>query len=74
MLVVAIDYDLCVATPLGVDVIHDQACVNSPITIAGYELQARLHVMSMRDYDVILGMDFLSVSHAVVDFNAKGVV
>lgn len=30
--------------------------------------------MSMKDYDVILGMDFLSISHVVVDCYAKGVV
>ncbi|XP_039134461.1 uncharacterized protein LOC120271845 [Dioscorea cayenensis subsp. rotundata] len=57
-----------------VDVVLSRACENYPIIVAGHELLARLHVMSMTDYDVILGMDFLSKFHAVVDCYAKRVV
>ena len=71
--VTAMEYDLCVATPLGVNIVLDRACVNCPILISGHELLAHLHVMSMKDYDIILGMDFLSASHAVVDCYAKKV-
>ena len=41
--------------------------MNCLILIVGNELLARLHVMSMKDCNNILGMDFLSASHAVVD-------
>ncbi|XP_039115873.1 uncharacterized protein LOC120251417 [Dioscorea cayenensis subsp. rotundata] len=72
--VITVEYDLCVTTPVGVDVVLDGACENCPIIIDGHELLARLHVMSMSDYDIILGMDFLSACHAVVDCHAKRVV
>ena len=69
--VTAIEYNLCVVTLLGVDIVLDRACVNCPILIAGHELLARLYVMSMKDYDLILGMDFLVASHAVVNCYGK---
>ena len=69
--VFAIEYDLYVATQLGVDIVPDRACVNCPIVIAGHKLLACLHVMSMKDYDIILGMDLMSASHAIVDCYAK---
>ena len=69
--VFAIEYDLYVATQLGVDIVPDRACVNCPIVIAGHELLAYLHVMSMKDYDINLGTDLLSSSRAVVDCYAK---
>ncbi|XP_039134254.1 uncharacterized protein LOC120271646 [Dioscorea cayenensis subsp. rotundata] len=72
--VITVEYDLCVTTPVGVDVVLDRACENCPIIIVGHELLARLHVMSMNDYDIILGMDFLSACHVVVDCHARRVV
>lgn len=36
------------------NIVLDKACVNCSILIAGHKLLARLHVMSMKDYDVIL--------------------
>ncbi|XP_039146889.1 uncharacterized protein LOC120284161 [Dioscorea cayenensis subsp. rotundata] len=72
--VIAVEYDLCVTAPLGVDVILDRACENCLVIIIGHELLAHLHVIKMSDYDVILGMNFLSACHAVVDCHAKRVV
>ena len=68
------EYDLCIATPLGVDVVLNRACVSCPIVIAGHELLACMHVISMKYYNVILGKDFLFGSYAEIDCNAKRVV
>lgn len=48
--------------------------MNCPILIVGHELLARLHVVSLKDYDVIFIIDFLSSSYTVVDNYAKRVV
>lgn len=51
-----------------------RACISCPIFITSHKLLIRLHVMSMNDYDVILGMDFVPTFHTVVDYYAKKVV
>lgn len=58
--------------------ILDKTCVNCHVMIDGHELPANLHVMSMKDNNVILGMDWLSFTHTVechgnkVDFKILG--
>ncbi|XP_039119537.1 uncharacterized protein LOC120255830 [Dioscorea cayenensis subsp. rotundata] len=70
--VTTFEYDLCVATLVGVDIVLSRACENCPIIVAGHELLARLHVMGMIDYDIIFGeWIFPSRFHLVVDCYAK---
>lgn len=68
------EYDLYVATLLGVIVILDRACVNCLIVIDGHEILAHLQVIHMKDYVVILQKDFLFAAHAVVNCYAKRMV
>ena len=48
-----------------------QSCV---INIVGRELFADLILLHMRDFDVILGIDWLSTYHAIVEFFEKRVI
>ena len=45
-----------------------KSCV---IVVDGHELLADLHVLDMDDFDVILGMDWLSSYHAITDCYKK---
>ncbi|XP_039117946.1 uncharacterized protein LOC120253765 [Dioscorea cayenensis subsp. rotundata] len=54
---VVLDYDLSVATPVGDALVISTVCVNCPVVIDNHVLLADLHVMSMKYFDVILGMD-----------------
>ena len=44
-----------------------------PIKVQEYVMYANLIVIDMTDYDVILGMDWLSTHHAVIDCRKKHV-
>ena len=43
------------------------------LTILGYDTRDDLIMLDMIDFDVILGMDWLSPNHVVLDFYAKTV-
>lgn len=50
---ITLDHDLYIATTVEHAVVVDKACVGCLIWIKGHELLANLHVMSMKDYDII---------------------
>ncbi|XP_062028398.1 uncharacterized protein LOC133744279 [Rosa rugosa] len=58
---------LCVTSPLGVSLELDMFCDDCPIGICSREFSASLIVIPDHTYDVILGMDWLSQNHAVID-------
>ncbi|XP_061998922.1 uncharacterized protein LOC133716220 [Rosa rugosa] len=58
---------LCVTSPLGISLELDTFCDDCPIGICGREFSASLIVIPDHTYDVILGMDWLSPNHAVID-------
>lgn len=64
---------LRVSSPLGVSVILENICRDCPIRIGDYVLPADLIIMQMKDFDLILGMDWLSVYHAHLDCFQKTV-
>ena len=66
-------HDLYVATFVVATVLVDRICVNCPIVIADHVLLVDLHAMGIKGYDIILRIDGLSTSHAVVDCQAKRV-
>jgi Retroviral aspartyl protease len=47
-------------TPVGTEILVDQWCVNCPLRIEGRDMPGNLHSLDMHDFDVILGMDWLS--------------
>ncbi|XP_057965414.1 uncharacterized protein LOC131155978 [Malania oleifera] len=68
------DAELSVVTPSGSMVICRKKLGDYPIEIQGRTLPVNLVVFDMYRFDVILGMDWLSSSFAVIDCNSKEVV
>ncbi|XP_070048007.1 uncharacterized protein [Nicotiana tomentosiformis] len=62
-----------VSTPVGDTVIMDRVYRSCAVIIGGLETRVDLLLLSMVDFDVILGMDWLSPYHAVLDCHAKTV-
>ena len=54
------EYDILVTNPLGHNVIMNRVYGDCPIRIQEYEFSGDLIELSFREFDVILGMDWLS--------------
>ena len=67
------EYDILVANPLGYSVIVNRVYRDCPIKIREYEFLGDLIELSFREFDVILGMDWLSRHRAIVDCQMKRV-
>ncbi|XP_070041401.1 uncharacterized protein [Nicotiana tomentosiformis] len=64
---------LYVSTLVGNYIIVDRIYWSCIATFCGYETRADLLLLDMTDFEVILGMDWLSPYHVVLDFHAKTV-
>ncbi|XP_023773747.1 uncharacterized protein LOC111922420, partial [Cyanistes caeruleus] len=62
-----------VSTPVGDTVVVDRVYRSCVVTIGGLETRVDLLLLSMVDFDVILGMDWLSPCRAILDCHAKTV-
>ena len=62
-----------VGSPLGTRVSVDLICRGCELEISGILLTADLRVMDMTDFDVILGMDWLTTHRVVIDCEHKRV-
>ncbi|XP_070023192.1 uncharacterized protein [Nicotiana sylvestris] len=60
-----------VSTPVGDSVVVDWIYRSCVVTFYGFDTRADLLLLDMIDFEVILGMDWLSPYHAVQDFHAK---
>ncbi|GAV61220.1 RVP_2 domain-containing protein, partial [Cephalotus follicularis] len=60
-------YVLEVSTPAGTCLLSDTVMKDCEIVVAGIELSVDLIVLLIREFDVILGMDWLYAHHACVD-------
>ena len=69
-----LDYVLSVSTPSGEIMLSKEKIKACEIEIAGRVLDVTLLVLDMRDFDVILGMDWLATNHASIDCSRKEVV
>ena len=58
--VVILEKSLHVSSPLGTRVIVDKICWNCELEISRILLTMDLRVMGMSEFDVILGMDWLT--------------
>ena len=67
------EYDILVTNPLGHSVIVNRVYRDCPIGIREYEFLGDLIELSLREFDVILGMDWLSQHQVVVDCRMKRV-
>ena len=68
------DYDLVVAIPMGDSLVCNSMLKSYVIQIEDREMLADLILMDMYDYDVILGMNWLTAYHVKVDFFRKEMV
>ena len=67
------EYDILVTNPLGHSVIVNIVYRDCPIRIREYEFPRDLIELSFKEFDVILGMDWLSRHRAIVDCKMKRV-
>ena len=67
------EYDILVTNPLGHSVVVNKVYRDCPIKIQEYEFWRDLIELSFREFDVILGMDWLSRHRAIVDCRMKRV-
>ena len=69
-----LEYDMHVTSPLGHSVNVNRVYKNCPIVIHNRKFSADLIALPFREYDLILGMDWLSKHQARVDCDKKSVV
>ena len=67
------EYDILVTNPLGHNAIVNKVYKDCPIRIREYEFLGDLIELSFREFDAILGIDWLSRHQAIVDRKMKRV-
>ena len=67
------EYDILVTNSLGHSVIVNKVYRDCPIMTREYEFMGDLIELSFKEFDVILGMDWLSRHQAIVDCRRKRV-
>ena len=67
-------YDLCVLMPAGGKIIVDKVCRACPVVVSSVMLPADLILMDFKEFDIILGMDWLAKHHAILDCYTKEMV
>ena len=67
-------YDMHVTSPLGHNVSVNSVYRNCPIIIQAREFLTDLITLPFREFDLILGMDWLTKHRAIVDYGQKIVV
>ena len=67
------EYDILVTNPLGHSVIANRVYRDCLIRIRVYEFPGDLIELSLREFDVILGMDWLSRHQVLIDYRMKQV-
>ncbi|XP_071712301.1 uncharacterized protein [Rutidosis leptorrhynchoides] len=65
---------VCISTPFGYSVIIICMYIDCPISIENNVHHAQLLPMEMHDFNIILGMDWLSPHHAYVDCYGKRII
>ena len=62
---------LYVSSPLGTRMSVDKICQNCELEISGILLTVDLRVMDMLEFDVILGMDWLTAHRVAIDCDRR---
>jgi hypothetical protein len=65
---------MSVSIPSGSSLLADKLCRGCEVLVGKKRMEGDLVVLSMKDFDVILGMDWLSRYHASVDCHKKRVI
>ena len=69
-----LSYDMHVTSPLGHNINGNRVYKNCPIIIHDREFSTDLIALPFREFDLILGMDWLSKHRAIIDCDKKTVV
>ena len=64
---------LYVSSPLGIKARMGMICRGCELEISGTLLTVDLRIMDMSEFDVILGMDWLTAYRAVIDYERRRV-
>ena len=70
----ALEEPLCVSSPLGIRAMIGMICRGCELEISGILLTVDLRVMDMSEFDVILGMDWLTTYKVVIDSELRRVI
>ncbi|XP_052882197.1 uncharacterized protein LOC128290545 [Gossypium arboreum] len=65
------EFVIKVSNPLGNSVLVDKVCKNYPLTIQGHYFSANLMLLLFDEFDVILGMDWLTIHDVIVNCSSK---
>ena len=65
---------LSVSTPTGVDLVVKDRVEDGQVTVADWTLSVDLILVSMKEFDVILGMNWLVENHTSIDCRKKEVI
>ncbi|KAJ9672728.1 hypothetical protein PVL29_026082 [Vitis rotundifolia] len=65
---------LLIESPMGTNSRVDRICKGCVITLADRAVHVDLRILDMTGYDVILGMDWLSVYRAVIDCHRRRII
>ena len=69
----ALEKPLYVSSPLGTRVSVNLICQGCELEISGIVLTVDLRVMDMSEFDVILGMDWLTAYRVVINCERRGI-
>ena len=69
----ALEEPLCVSSPLGIRARIGMICCGCELEILGILLIVDLRVMDMSEFDVILGLDWLTAYRFVIDYEHRRV-
>ena len=69
-----LENSLYVNSPLGTRVSVDKICRDCKLEISGILLTMNLRVIDMSEFDVILGMDWLTAHRVVIDCDCRRVI
>ncbi|XP_047158524.1 uncharacterized protein LOC124829103 [Vigna umbellata] len=67
-------FDLVVSTPAAGEVRTSTMCVRCPIEIEGRRYKVNLICLPLKELEVILGMDWLTTNHILIDYGAKELI
>ena len=69
----ALEKPMYVSSPLGTRVSVDQICLDYELEISGILLTIDLRFMDMSEFDIILGMDWLTAHQIFIDCDCRRV-
>ena len=70
----ALEEPLYVSSPLGIKARIGMICRGCELEISGTLLTVDLRIMDMSEFDVILGMDWLTAYRVVIDYERRRVI